>query len=132
MVGLCENGHEVRAGMFVCPACGSENVAERESGQVLVGEHDEPAAVTRRRRAEQELTGFINRGVVFIVLGFFGGLVSMWQAAEGNGGSSGLFALGSWAVGAAGVAYLLCGIIGWGVKYGNEATARDGEPAGQA
>jgi RNA polymerase subunit RPABC4/transcription elongation factor Spt4 len=132
MVGLCENGHEVRAGMFVCPACGSENVTERESGQVLVGEHDEPAAVTRRRRAEQELTGFINRGVVFIVLGFFGGLVSVWQAAEGNGGSSGLFALGSWAVGAAGAAYLLCGIIGWGVKYGNEATARDGEPAGQA
>lgn len=132
MVWLCENGHEVRAGMFVCPACGSEDVAERESGQVLVGEHDVPPAVTRRRRAEQELTGFINRGVFFIVLGFLGGLVSVWQAAEGNGAVSGLFALGSWAVGAAGAAYLLCGIIGWGVKYGNEATARDGDPAGQA
>jgi hypothetical protein len=131
MVRLCENGHEVRAGMFVCPDCGSENVAERESGQVLVGEHDEPPAVMRRRRAEQELTGFINRGVVFVVLGFLGGLVSVWLAAEGNGGGSGFFALVSWAIGVAGAAYLLCGIIGWGVKYGNEATARDGEPAGQ-
>ncbi len=129
---LCENGHDVRAGMFVCPVCGSEDLAEPEPGQVPVGEHDVPPVVMRRRRAEHELTGFINRGVVFVVLGFLGGLVSVWLAAEGNGGGSGFFALASWAIGAAGAAYVLCGIIGWGVKYGNEATARDGEPAGQA
>jgi hypothetical protein len=131
MTRLCENGHDVRAGMFVCPACGSEDLAEPESPQVQVGEHDAPPAVMRRRRAEHALTGFINRGVVFVVLGFLGGLVSVLLAAEGNVGGSGFFALASWAVGAAGAAYLLCGIIGWGVKYGNEATARDGEPAGQ-
>lgn len=103
MVRLCDNGHEVRAGMFVCPACGSENVAEREPGQVLVGEH-EPTAVT----------GF---------------------DVAGRGGKRGQ------------LRFLCAGVLGdrrrrrgvpplrdhrLGVKYGNEATARNGEAAGQA
>lgn len=43
----------------------------------------------------------------------------------GSGSGYGFFALVAWVFGIAGGAYLLCGIVGWGVKYGNEATARD-------
>ncbi len=129
MPRLCRNDHEVREGMFVCPLCGSEDVGEREPGRAAVSP-DAPPGGPRREQAEQQLTGFVTRGVVLVALGFLGGLVSLWLVAEDSAGGASFFSLLSWVVGAAGAAYLLCGIIGWGVKYGNEATRHDGEPAG--
>lgn len=123
MARLCANDHEVREGMFVCPVCGSDDVAERELGRPPSVEA--APAIGRRQQAEARLTGFINRGVLLIGLALVGAVVSIAQAAEGSGAGYGFFALVAWGLGVAGAAYLLCGVVGWGVKYGNEATARD-------
>ncbi len=123
MARLCENDHEVREGMFVCPTCGSDVVGERDGGQVASPETGLPSR--RREQAEARLTGFVSRGVLFLVLGVVAAAVSIALAAEGSGAGYGFFTLVAWVLGIAGAAYLLCGIVGWGVKYGNEATARD-------
>ena len=123
MARLCENDHEVREGMLVCPTCGSDVVGERERGQAQSPEAGPPSS--RRRQAEEQLTGFINRGVLFLVLALVSAGVSIAMAAGGSGAGYGFFALFGWGLGIAGGAYLLCGVVGWGVKYGNEATARD-------
>lgn len=123
MARLCENDHEVRIGMFVCPVCGSDEVAEREPGRAPSATA-EPAS-RHRRQAEERLSGFIRTGVLFLVLAVVGALVSVVMAGGGSGAGYGFFALVAWVLGIVGGAYLLCGIVGWGVKYGNEATARD-------
>lgn len=124
MVRLCANDHEVREGMFVCPQCGSEDVAEREGVRGPADRHD-VSEETRRKHAEEQLTGFINRGLVLLGLGLVGAVFSFWAVTENSPAAASFFSFVGWLFAAAGGAYLLCGIVGWGVKYGNEATARD-------
>lgn len=119
----CENGHEVREGMFRCPECGSDDVGERTAEGSA---RRRPVAVGRAKQrsdALAEISSRITTGVVLVVAGFL-----MTVVALGSGGTSDiatLIGLVAYVVIAVGFGFILVGAVGHGVRLGLEASRAD-------
>lgn len=125
MTWACANGHPVREGMFTCSRCGSGDVRERDEGLVLSADADDPARA-RRASATNALRGAIAGGALLYLLGVIIALTSIAGPYEFDG--TGFLAGTVISVVGSGVA--LVGIVGYGVKLGNEATDRVPSGAG--
>ena len=118
----CVNEHDVRDGMFVCPRCGADQVADpdRPAAPAPVPDRDEVRVAARSEIANRAATGVVLLVVALVVRGVALGVA-------GSGGATDvepvavLLAVASWALGLAGVALVLVGVVGHGVRLGIDA-----------
>ncbi|VXB66763.1 hypothetical protein [Nocardioides sp. AX2bis] len=132
----CVNGHDVRDGMFSCPRCGTDQVADPD---FPVAPRASPDRAAVRVAARREIANRIATGVVLLVVALVLRSVALAVGASSDGSgdtvpAAALLAVASWAVGLAGAALVLVGVVGHGVRLGIDAagSARSDGGAGQA
>ena len=82
----CVNGHDVRDGMFVCPRCGTDQVADpdRPAAPAPVPDRDEV-----RVAARSEIANRATAGVALVLVGVVGHGVRLGIDAAGSPRSDG-------------------------------------------
>ncbi len=125
----CVNEHDVRDGMFVCPRCGADQVADpdRPAAPAPVPDRDEVRVAARSEIANRATAGV---GLVLLPL-----VLSALSAAVAgtDAGPVAVLLLADYLTGLAGVALVLVGVVGHGVRLGVDAagSARSDADAGQ-
>lgn len=127
----CVNEHDVRDGMFVCPRCGADQVADpdRPAAPPPVPDRDEV-----RVAARSEIANRATAGVGLVLLALVLSAASAAVAGTDAGPVAVLLLLAAYLTGLAGVALVLVGVVGHGVRLGVDAagSARSDGGAGQA
>jgi len=122
----CVNGHDVRDGMFACPKCGADEVADPDRSAATA---TPPSRDRVRVAARKEILNRLSTGVLLVLVAAVLGAVVPGAAADGGAGpiaTSATFV--AYVVGLVGAGFVLVAVVGHGVRLGVEAarTERSG------
>ncbi len=114
----CTNGHGVRDGMFVCSRCGTDQAADPDRPVAVPSPPDRDGL---RVAARQEIASRTTTGVGLVLLGFLLAAVSVAVAGADAATAAVVVSLLAYLAGLIGLALVLVGIVGHGVRLGIDA-----------